>query len=289
MDPNQPSPDGTCHFFRLPAELRNIVYEYTLKNPKGVLCREEPPNNSRIFRFYAVPVMEKRPSKKEREQDWYAAQLEKGLETAMEINQLRHVCRQLEEETKNIVVYRNDLVFACGPLDLLNFLEEVPMTLHSYLREMTVWEHRPLLVREFIADPCWRLIARICEEYYAFTIRMIWPSLMEKKSIHTCSCWIIRKIVALAVHARKDRTLISKMSDVGWWRNILLRTTALAHVDPKIVIQGDWKWSGSIRMFPSHEPFPEHRFRLCLGLHPLQEQELEKCIATMKRVFEDGI
>lgn len=59
MDPSRPSPDGTCHFFQLPAELRNTIYEYTLTGSRGVLCREEPSNNSGIFRFYAVPVMER--------------------------------------------------------------------------------------------------------------------------------------------------------------------------------------------------------------------------------------
>lgn len=289
MDPSQPSPYGTCHFLQLSAELRNTIYEYTLTNSKGVLCRKEPSNNSGIFRFYAVPVMEKRPSRKEREQDWYTAQLEKNLKMAMEINQLKRVCRQLKEETKNIVVCGNNIVFACGPIDLLNFLEDVPKALHSHLREITVWEHSTLLVREFRTDRRWRMVARLCAENDAFTIRMIWPSLVEKKSLHTCDCWIIRKIVALAVHARKDLTLISKMSADGWWRNTLSRTAAIASIDPMGLLQPDWKLSGRIRIFPSHEPFPAHDFRSCLALHQLQEQELQNSIVTMKRVFEDGI
>jgi hypothetical protein len=52
MNPSTPSPDGVWHFFRLPAEVRNMVYEFALSEPAGLVCREAPHITSDLFRFY---------------------------------------------------------------------------------------------------------------------------------------------------------------------------------------------------------------------------------------------
>jgi hypothetical protein len=35
-DPVIPSANGTCHFLRLPGELRNVIYAYALNEPAGI-------------------------------------------------------------------------------------------------------------------------------------------------------------------------------------------------------------------------------------------------------------
>lgn len=49
MDPVVPSPEGVCHFFQLPAELRNQIYDYVLSDLSGIVCREEPHDGSGLF------------------------------------------------------------------------------------------------------------------------------------------------------------------------------------------------------------------------------------------------
>jgi hypothetical protein len=292
MDPSQPPIDGTCHFLRFPAELRNTIFEHTLLNSRGVLCREEPLNGPGVFRFYAVPVIQTKPSSSISEYAWYATQLADSLEGASEINQLKYVCRQLRNETKNILVCGNKLVFGYGPRDLVDFLKTLPVPLCSLLREITVWEHRDLPVENFFGDKSWSMVNRICTKHNAITIRMIWPSLVDERKFLRYEYVTISRVLAIAVRARKDTAFIDKISAHGNWRTILMHT-ALFYGRPssKIeeVIRQDPKLSDSIRIFPSHEQFQEHHFRPFLVMHRIQGQELENCIAAMKEVFHSGI
>jgi hypothetical protein len=297
MDPSQPCPNGTCHFLRLSAELKNMVYGYTLTSPNGILCREGSYDCLGIFRFYAAPVIKRKPSINVRENKWYAAQLEKSLKTATEINQLKYVCRQLNHETKNLLLCANKLVFGYGPRDLLSFLEVLPKTLHDCLQEITIWEHRKLLASKFHHDRWWCTIDNICKKQDAFTIRMIWPSLVSRASMS----WlgdrgdrdsITSRIALFTICARKDMTFVNKVSADRHWRDFLTRGVYRAQrrvSRQQAVIKRDLVLSDKIRIFPSHEKFPDHKSKLFFEMFWVRGQELKVCMASMKEIFEHGI
>jgi hypothetical protein len=295
MDPSQPCPNGTCHFLRLSAELRNMVYGYTLTNPNGILCREDSYDGLGIFRFYAAPVIERRPSINVRENEWYAAQLEKSLKTATEVDQLKYVCRQLNHETKNFLLCANKLVFAKGPRDLLSFLEALPKTLHGCLRGVTVWEHRDLSEEDFFQDRWWCIIAGNCMKQDAFTVQMIWPLLLEGTHPNWLGAElsIICRIAIFAVCARKDPTFVKKLIYANKdWREDLTRIVHLAQVrvsSKQASMQQASFLSDKIRIFPSHEKLPDHNSLHSFDLFWLPKEEEIDCIATVKEVFENGI
>lgn len=124
-DPSIPSPDGACHFFRLPAELRNYIYEFALAEPDGVYFLIDTETKCRfengVFceyvstnRFGLYPEL--RPALEEG--NVYVC-AETGLEVqdggkAIEANQLQYVCKQMRLETEGTVAKVNDVKFRSG-------------------------------------------------------------------------------------------------------------------------------------------------------------------------------
>ncbi|KAF1978826.1 hypothetical protein BU23DRAFT_563717 [Bimuria novae-zelandiae CBS 107.79] len=93
MDPNIPSPDDTCHFWRIPQGLRDMIYEYALTDSDGLFYRfTRADADANIFRMVASREAAADP-------------------TAMESNQLKYVCRQLHNETAGLEIGFNDLTF----------------------------------------------------------------------------------------------------------------------------------------------------------------------------------
>jgi hypothetical protein len=91
ITPSEPSPDGACHFFRLPAELRNLVYEYVLLDPADLVCRKDPFGP---FRFYPSAAADKDAPDKlgdtSSEAASVAVQPLNGPVVPLEINQLKY-------------------------------------------------------------------------------------------------------------------------------------------------------------------------------------------------------
>jgi hypothetical protein len=116
MDPNTPPPDGVCHFFRLPAELRNSIYEYALYNPNGLVCRQDLQGGSHTFRFYPRETSD---AALEGDQDdgrkYESEQAFGGNIAALEANQFKYTCRQMNQETKEILAERSAILPRLAP------------------------------------------------------------------------------------------------------------------------------------------------------------------------------
>jgi hypothetical protein len=91
MDPSIPPSNSRCLFFKLPAELRNEIYEYALTADDGLVCRSQ---DNKHFTYHALR--------------------DGGVEDT-EFNQIHYVCRQLQTETKGLVLYlnNNNSIFKC--------------------------------------------------------------------------------------------------------------------------------------------------------------------------------
>jgi hypothetical protein len=115
--PEVPPADGHCHFFRLSGELRNMIYEYAVSEPQGLYYRRD--DNAGRF----LP---------------HATEVEDLSASTQESNQLTYVNRELHLETKRLGPRYNDVHFStCA--DAAYFLFNVyPVTQSRYLRRIHI-------------------------------------------------------------------------------------------------------------------------------------------------------
>ncbi|KAF2439781.1 hypothetical protein P171DRAFT_489585 [Karstenula rhodostoma CBS 690.94] len=125
VDPSQPPPDGTCHFFRLPRELRDLVYEYSLSEPFGLYWFPRPGDFVAKIKVFEDTVYFEGDMLADDNKpwwDWYADPGDNHFQLfscfddtqkkeGMEANQLKYVCRQLHEETSGLGLKFNNLHF----------------------------------------------------------------------------------------------------------------------------------------------------------------------------------
>jgi hypothetical protein len=183
MDPSIPPSDGRCLFFKLPAELRNEIYEYALTADDGLVCRSQ---DNKHFTYHALR--------------------DGGVEDT-EFNQIHYVCRQLHTETKGLVLYLNNnvIIFKCDVamtsveddfilLDTTNgltcaehFLQQCAPTLHPHLERLTVCASDTLFypnsgryvkdITEVIADNA--ILLQFCRANPQVTILVRFSGAME--------------------------------------------------------------------------------------------------------------
>lgn len=87
LDPSTPTA-GRCDFFELPRELRDMVYKFALHHENGLVTS---PHQA------SAPV--------------FRIKTEGAQENYKDPNNLRHVCRQLHEETKGVLFKMNTVTF----------------------------------------------------------------------------------------------------------------------------------------------------------------------------------
>jgi hypothetical protein len=122
LDPSVPSSDGTCHLFRMPAEIRNRINEFALSfGGEGLYVREDVDIRTPVY-VKEVEIDSLTWERREAELD---ERIRHFMEVASpnepklyirpddveEANQLKYVCRQLYKETKGVALLFNDLVF----------------------------------------------------------------------------------------------------------------------------------------------------------------------------------
>jgi hypothetical protein len=116
------SEGGGSRFLRLPAELRNLIYEYALtadthqlyyrdamasksvpteitENINGKLTTRKTTYDKRVVTLYESASAD-------------GVKLCLGSTTTTDFNQLKYVCKQLYSETKRLPLQYNDVIFA---------------------------------------------------------------------------------------------------------------------------------------------------------------------------------
>lgn len=108
-----------CIFLQIPAELRNLIYEYSLTEEHGVQCTidKDPTIPPKLLRL---------------------GQSKNG-DLEPEANQLKYVCRKLYHETKGLTLQYNELTFR-GTEDFERFLQVCAPTWKTCLRNINIIE-----------------------------------------------------------------------------------------------------------------------------------------------------
>ncbi|KAH7064453.1 hypothetical protein BKA63DRAFT_496785 [Paraphoma chrysanthemicola] len=129
---------NNCHFFRLPGELRNVIYAYVLSKPGGLLFRVSSHGDTQLL-LKASAIRRYRP-KPAYEIAVLAAKgmLDERINGTMhENNQLQYVNREMRLETRGVGVRFNQITFL-GCHDFRDFTAMCPDIHKSYLRHMTI-------------------------------------------------------------------------------------------------------------------------------------------------------
>ncbi|KAI8939821.1 hypothetical protein NX059_003559 [Plenodomus lindquistii] len=100
----------SCRLLDLPAELRNLIYEYALTSNNGKLFVRDPEPLQDIPEDMRVDYEEELDT-------YYKAPYSHGIKLCItteldsEMNQLKYVCKQLHQETKRLTIGLNEIVF----------------------------------------------------------------------------------------------------------------------------------------------------------------------------------
>ncbi|KAH7091159.1 hypothetical protein FB567DRAFT_545916 [Paraphoma chrysanthemicola] len=114
-DPSIPPADGHCFLFKLPLELRDIIYKYALAANHGLIAQMDAP--SEIWFYEATSTL---------------------AQPICEFNQLQYTNKQLRAETKGLMLELNDLTFPTttaqrGTDVAITFLEQCCDTIKARL------------------------------------------------------------------------------------------------------------------------------------------------------------
>jgi hypothetical protein len=150
-----------CHFFRIPAELRNGIYEYALTEDLPIRFDRPIRVDSRGFGLHGVWSRQISKAPGNRDLSTFVSALSNPL---LEINQLRFVNKHLYAETRGLALRYNDLSFSYV-MDAGYFLENCAPSHLSRIRRLTVkWNACYLQVSHPAAN--WRPIIQLCTTYY---------------------------------------------------------------------------------------------------------------------------
>ncbi|CAO2652285.1 Nn.00g005680.m01.CDS01 [Neocucurbitaria sp. VM-36] len=116
-NPSVPPTNGICHFLELPAELRCMIYEFSLSQAEGIQYR--PGSDGKTFKQRTKGSM---PNSSE-----------------SDANQLKYVSRQLFRETRDLEIRYNDLYFKTFE-EAVKFLEIYPKADYRHLRIIDIDE-----------------------------------------------------------------------------------------------------------------------------------------------------
>ena len=120
------SPNMDPIFFQLPAEVRNMIYEFVLTHERGVFAR---------ITADMTPVP----------QLFVNTGSGAIIPRDIEANMLKHVCRQMHQETRQLSLLFNDLIFRrSGSTSALSvceqFLTAVPAPNHGMIKKIEIIE-----------------------------------------------------------------------------------------------------------------------------------------------------
>lgn len=130
MDTSDDAPPSasSCDFLRLPGEIRNAIYAYTLTIQKGLMYYYGKDEVGRLYDIgFSLLEDEARTS-----QNKYHSE-----ENFLEANQLKYTNRQLYAETRGLVLRYNHIIFE-DIVELAAFLRSCPPTHLERLRDIEV-------------------------------------------------------------------------------------------------------------------------------------------------------
>jgi hypothetical protein len=100
-----------CFFFRLPRELRDLIYEFALYAEEGLLCKEISDGISRLRRRQAASSSRMTLASCFHRRHLLQILSKKRRYCSQENNQLKYVCKQLYWETRKIQLRINVIIF----------------------------------------------------------------------------------------------------------------------------------------------------------------------------------
>ena len=265
---DNPTTKTKCHFFRLPGELRNDIYEYILTDPRGLTCRVLSDGSSK---FYTPDQRAtERQEHKRRQPQW--SQRRKNIRrkpediviNKLEANKLQYVCRQLRQETKALELRYNTIYFnstndAGVDVHCATFLASLSSLQISHLRQLVLYDHHgpdePRKWSRSIFDA-----GKLAADYRSIRFAYCSNSLRQDRYYFLPSCTLLLAI------ARNEWSMYSLLT-----RQCINRASMDARtretVDWNRARSADTKgnrkslWPPNLRVFPRNsEAFDEKRF-----------------------------
>ncbi|KAI1675940.1 hypothetical protein L13192_02687 [Pyrenophora tritici-repentis] len=157
-NPSIPKADGTCYFFKLSGEVRNMIYSYRLHEPRGFLYIPTAEGQGKFYTHNGNP--------KDTTASSHVA------------NQIMDTCRQLRSETARLKRRYNELHFV-NYKDAISFFENFNAREYRFLRSFYIG---PLPSTFFVGQ-----FLDICHNHPHITVLVRSPS----NSISTSDDYII--------------------------------------------------------------------------------------------------
>jgi hypothetical protein len=295
MDPSVPSTDGTCYFFRLPAELRNLVYSHALFSPEGAVCSPSIEHDESLHRLFAIEkYVAGTPTRKLSDDMVFNYPSEHGLDgkpmgyTTMELNQLRYACRQLNAETKGVAISTNEIVFLEGVSSLNRFTHECPPAILEHISTITVHQEQDYDTDELcdLAD-CTELV-EFCRHHPATTVRL------RHSWLDPVLDYFFERAIEFAVNFCKDTSLakrvFSQPQDVHQYLRMAIQVWSKNDTTVSVdEIQG---YPANLRAFPPFKVLDEAAFRAYYqddDLLSSMPDKIDGAVALAKEIFTQGI
>ncbi|KAF1840336.1 uncharacterized protein K460DRAFT_437402 [Cucurbitaria berberidis CBS 394.84] len=262
-NPSTPSANGSCYFFRLPGELRNRVYQFSLSEPEGLRYHQ----NSDSVGFYRRTETSKNDSHDS------------------EANQLKYVCRRLNQETRGLGIRYNMLYFD-NFMHASWFLDGYPEKCHGYLSLIDIAEGN---VNGSWIDADAKIV-KLCVDQPHVMVRE------RTRLLRSNDRYLVRKVICAQYGLRASTELARRIIADEYVRGSILRDcNELFKVSMVAEIKS--RVPQNYRMFPAEESFDEQAFRKMIKdnsflferLIPKLNGGLECLIAVLKELFERGI
>lgn len=287
--------DGTCYFLRLPAELRNLVYQHALFSPEGLACRSTRECGKLHYRMYAIESYDD-SSTMDRLYEG-RLQFEHELDAQLlgvaksELNQLKFVCRQLNVETKCVSMSINAIVFSKGIPDFIEFTTSFPKSVLNQISTVTIYHKQDYDDHRFCMPSDRASLLEFCKQqpYTSVKLRHSWLDPHEPD--------IFQRMNEFSIHFRNDREAVARMiadlNEQQWWIDKAVDTW---YADTEVLKFDDLKeYPQNLRAFPPCKTlndvvFKDHYLADAIDMLDVNtSNDLPGGVELVKGVFERGI
>ena len=269
--PPNASQDGTCAFLKLPAELRNRIYELVLFNSSGLHCVKGVPKP--IFSACSDHM-------------------------AQEFNLIKYACKQIYAEAKGIEVSLNMIIFSApgvkfgAAAQFLFFLRECKV---SWLRSVTLMASLPgSAVRTepftFPARPLDLVeISYLCRDNPRITVKFIISNFVFVDAETPFNALGFMRMGAYLTRVLRGQDILSLLPYTGPWPRDSVRAIENFHkvVNVKKLLVPNLEFCPLLLDEFCEEVFQESMDFFC-GIQPGWD-EVRRCVDIAKAWSENGI